>query len=697
MRSRVGGTLCLLIALAACRGGGVRREAGLNVLLITIDTLRADALGVYGNARASTPAIDRLANGGVRFSNAHAHSVVTLPSHANILSGLYPIHHGVHENSGFRFPSDVETLATRLKALGYRTGAFVSAFPVDRRFGLARGFDVYDDRYGKGRERSAFRIAERPGTETVAAARQWIAEASPGARWFAWVHVYEPHFPYTPPEPFATRFAADPYLGEVAAADAALAPLLDQAINEGSAGRTLVVLTADHGEALGEHGETTHGLFAYEGTLRVPLVLFAPRLLAPRVVDAPARHVDILPTVLDALGAPASTVDGRSLLAAAAGRSGETPASYFESLSASLNRGWAPLYGVISGSTKYIDLPIPELYELAADPRESRNLAAEQADDAGRMRRLLDGLRAGERTVAREAESAAARERLRGLGYASGSAAPKARYTEADDPKRLVEIDRAIEGVVSRYQRGDLPGAIASAEAIQRERPGMPIALTHLAFLYNEAGDHERAVRAILRALALNPSADDTAALAGAYLTEAGRAREAVDRLSPYATKAGADADVLIAYGVALADTNRQPDAMAAFDRARAADPSSGLALANIATIYLQRADLERAKAAFEEALAIDSDLARAHNGLGVVAARRRDYPSAIEHWKRAVFLDPHDHRTLFNLGDLLVQLGRAAEARPYFEQYVREAPPNLERSDLARVRKWLAESGVRR
>src|SRR5690349_17527509 len=185
--------LALAVGALSCHPTpAIHRQPGLNVLLVTIDTLRADAVGAYGNARASTPAIDRLASLGVRFDAAHAHSVITLPSHVNILSGQYPSRHGVHENAGFRVPPTVETLATLLKEHGYRTGAFVSAFPVDRRFGLARGFDVYDDRYGKGRERSAFRVAERPGTETVAAARQWIGDpaASGGAPWFAWVHVY---------------------------------------------------------------------------------------------------------------------------------------------------------------------------------------------------------------------------------------------------------------------------------------------------------------------------------------------------------------------------------------------------------------------------------------------------------------------------------------------------------------------------
>jgi arylsulfatase A-like enzyme/Tfp pilus assembly protein PilF len=689
--------LAFCSAFAACnRNPAVHREAGLNVLLITVDTLRADAVGAYGNARASTPVIDHLASQGVRFDNAHAHSVVTLPSHANILSGLYPGHHGVHENSGFRFPDDLDTLATRLKRQGYRTGAFVSAFPVDRRFGLSRGFDVYDDRYGKGHERSAFRVAERPGVETVRAARAWIREvpASSATPWFAWVHVYEPHFPYTPPEPFASRFPADPYLGEVAAADAALGPLIDDAAAGGASARTLIVLTADHGEALGEHGETTHGLFAYEGTLHIPLIIVAPRLFGPRVVKEDVRHVDIVPTILDALGSPQPQgVDGRSLLSLAIGGELPTVPSYFESLSASLNRGWAPLYGIARGPQKYIDLPIAELYDLRRDPSEQRNLAPSQPADVNELQHLLIALRAEDRGTTRTVESAETRERLRSLGYMTGTAPVKTHFTDADDPKRLVEVDRAIERVVSTYQRGDLSGAIAAAEAVQRERPDMPIALVHLAFLYNEAGDHDRAARAVLRALELNPAAEETAALAGAYLTEAGRSKEAAARLAPYAAAPHADADVLVAYGVALAESGRNRDALSAFDRAATADPASGLPAANIATIYLKDGDTARARQAFEDGLKIDPDLARAHNGLGVIAATQKNYVSAIEHWRKAVDLDPHDYQTLYNLGDLLLRLKRPDEARPYLERYVRDAPSALESRDLQRVRQWLSEN----
>ena len=656
-------------------------------------------MGAYGNRTVSTPWMDRLAAGGVRFAQARASTVVTLPSHANILSGLYPFRHGVRENAGFRFPPDLDTLATLLHARGYRTAAFVSAFPLDARFGLTRGFDIYDDRFPKGEANVAFRVPERRATDTVAAALEWIGRGEPGASsapsrpWFAWVHLYEPHFPYTPPEPYASSYRDAPYLGEVSATDAALAPLLQPVLDRPAGGDTLVVLTSDHGESLGEHGEMTHGLFAYEATLRVPLILYQPHLFKPQTIAAPVRHVDILPTILDAVGAPVPPkVDGRTLVPIASGAASPPTATYFESLSASINRGWAPLHGVSRDSLKYIDLPIPELYDLAADPAEAHDLAASRPADVRELQRLLVALRADDRGATPAPERADTKEQLRSLGYLSGTAAAKDHYTEADDPKRLIDIDRQIDEVVSRYQQGDLLGAIELGERVVQRRPDMPLSLVHLAFLYNEAGDHPRAAAAIRRALALNPAADDVAALAGAYLTEAGLAEEAVRRLAPYVRAPQPDVDVLIAYGVALASVGRTGDALGAFTQARALDPSNGLPLVDTATVYLMKGDRDRAAAAFTDALSVDPTLARAHNGLGVIAAERKDYPAALEHWRRAAALDPSDFRTLFNLGDLLITLGRPSEGRPYWERYLATVPPGVEASDRARVRRWLSK-----
>ena len=606
----------------------VRPEAGLNLLLITVDTLRADALGCYGNTRVATPVIDRLAAAGVRFATAHGHNVVTLPSHCNILSGRLPTEHGVRDNSGFRFPENIETLATLLKRAGYVTGAFVSAFPLESRFGLTRGFDVYDDHFGGTGETAAFHMEERRGADTVAAARRWL-DTQAGRKTFTWIHVYDPHAPYAAPEPFASRFAAEPYLGEVSAVDAALAPLLEPLLQGGDAGKTLVVLTADHGEALGEHGEATHGIFAYEGTLRVPLILFAPGHLPARVVTSPAQHVDIVPTVLDLLKvappANAAPFAGRSLLTAVTGEDASPRTAYFEALSASLNRGWAPLHGVIRGGVKYIDLPLPELYDLGADAKELANLVSREPVRLDEMRSLLSSAKSQDRGIARTAEDADVRERLRGLGYISASGTPaKAGYTDADDPKNLIQYDNMINEAIARYSNGDLEGALRVSGEIVRRKPDMALGRMHFGFLQRQTGNIAEAVAQLKAALALNPYDMDVVSLLGAYLSEAGRSKEAVAVLEPYAARRDADVEVLVSYGINLAGVGRGADAIAAFERVRRIDPSNAMALVNIGTVHLMAGEQRRrARHSFASALAANPSLARAHNSLGRHRGRR--------------------------------------------------------------------------
>ncbi|HEV7499129.1 MAG TPA: sulfatase-like hydrolase/transferase, partial [Vicinamibacteria bacterium] len=668
----------------------IRRDADLDVLLITIDTLRADALGCYGNASVETPWIDGLAGAGVRFASAHAQNVVTLPSHANILSGRYPLDHGVRDNAGFRFPRGTDTLATLLSARGYHTGAFVSAFPLDSRFGLDRGFDVYDDQLGDPDVRTAFLMPERPGARTVALARQW-REAQGAARTFTWLHLYEPHFPYTPPEPFATRYAQSPYHGEVAYADSLLGPVLEPLLRAGRDGRTLVILTGDHGEGLGEHGEKTHGIFAYDTTLHVPLVLYAPRLFGARTVADRVRHIDILPTVLDALGlAMPPGLPGRSLLPLAVGRREDPAPSYFEALSSSLNRGWAPLTGLAEDRLKFIDLPIPELYDLDADPHETKNLAAVQTPSLEALRGRLDRLRASDQGIARAAETAEAREQLRSLGYASTSAPGKAHHGQEDDPKRLIGLDDAIQDVVTLFQSGRLDQAIARVKDVLAQRPDMPLALQHLAYLQRQTGDLAGAVATLQRSLALHADDTESAALLGAYLNESGHAREAAAVLGAYAARQDPDLDILMARGAALAQVGRIPDAVATFERALAIDPSNAVAKANLGTVYLGIRDYARARSILEEALVLDPDVSRAHNALGVIAAETGRPEEAITHWKRAVELNPKEWDTVYNLGLLLRKQNHEAEARTYFERFVRGAPAAQYGEDIRKLKALL-------
>jgi arylsulfatase A-like enzyme/Flp pilus assembly protein TadD len=674
------GAIFVLVA-ASCGPGSERhvvREKGLSVVLITVDTLRADALS------ARTPVITRLAAGGVAFDTARAHNVVTLPSHANILAGRYPHEHGVRDNAGYRFPADRPTLATILKNKGYRTGAFVSAFPLDSRFGLDRGFDVYDDSFVEARGGTPFTMQERAGPETVALARRWI-DAQPTRPFFCWIHLYEPHYPYVPT-----------YGDDVAAADAALGPIIDPLVAAGERANALVVLTADHGESLGEHGEATHGIFGYEASLRVPLIFYQPRLWGGRVVSESARHVDILPTILDALMlAIPPDLPGRSLVnVMSTERSDAGPSvTYFEALSGALNRGWAPLYGVVRGRLKYIDLPIPELYDLGADPREEHNLADDQAGRVAEMRALLGSYRASEQSTARTAQSADTRERLRSLGYVASTAATSIldrAYTPDDDPKRLISLDAAIHDVTRLYLARDLDGAAARCRELVRQRPQMGISLLLLAQIERERGDLAAAIDALKSAVALNQADVDALALLGASLTEAGRARETVKLLAPHARQDSPDVQVTTSYALALARLGRTADALAVLEQARARDATSARILVEMGTVRMMAGDRMLARRDFEAALALNASIARAHTSLGIIAAEDGRRDEAAVHWREAVRLDPREFRTVAGMGFALARAGRAAGARPYFE-FLASAPPPPGYEGLSeRARGWL-------
>lgn len=676
-------------AEAAGAARGDRPGAAHSVLLITIDTLRADATGFGGNGRVATPTLDRLAAGGQVFSRAHAHNVVTLPSHANILTGLLPYQHGVRDNSGFVLPATLPTLATLFHDAGFATAAVVGAFPLDQRYGLARGFDLYDDRYPEGGETTDFRLPERRGDEVVARAREWWASHA-GERRFLWIHLFDPHAPYEAPEPFGSRYREEPYLGEVAAVDAFLAPLLEPFL-AGSEEPTVIALTADHGEALGEHGEETHGLFAYEGTLRVPLVLWGPGIAAG-TSDRLAGHVDLLPTLLAATGVEppgelATELTGRSLLAS----STEPTDSYFEALTANLTRGWAPLTGVIAGDHKLISLPLPELYDLAADPAETENL---YSAERRRARELAQ--RIPEEALSRpQAGGTTAEERaaLASLGYLAGSARGKERYTAADDPKNLVAVDRKLFRLIDLYQRGRLEEATALGREIVAAQPDMGAGYYQLAQVLLERGRPAEALDVLLQAAGRGATDPPLLRQLGLLLAQAGRAGEAVSRLAPLA--AGGDPDDLNAYGVVLSEAGRQGDARAALERVFARDPRNPAARQNLALVALRSGAFPEAESQARLALEGNPALPLAWNYLGVSLYNQGRVGEALDAWDRALELAPEDWDVLYNSGLVAAEAGDRARARRALERFVRAAPRERYAADLPKARALLQHLGA--
>jgi Flp pilus assembly protein TadD len=508
--------------------------------------------------------------------------------------------------------------------------------------------------------------------------------------------VFDPHAPYAPPPPFDAEYAGRPYYGEVAYVDKALGPLLEAAGR--STRPTIVVVTSDHGEGLGDHGELTHGLLAYETTLRVPLIL--AQLGKPEaggrkpatgdVSHYPARHVDLVTTLLDAVGmaAPAA-LPGHSLLPGAPRPADADVSSYFEAMSAMLNRGWAPLQGVVAGREKYIDLPKPELYDLAADPKEESNLVDRRAD----RRRVLDARLRDFHAAPpgdRFAESPEVAAKLQSLGYTSGSAPRKAKYSEEDDPKNLMELDRWIQQGIETWQAGRHGEALQIYERIIQRRPSMAIGYRNLAFLQWQNGDARDAIGTLERAFRADAIEPGMTTQMGSYLAEAGRPADAIALLEPLAAQTPADPDALNALGIAYARGGQGERAAAVFRRALHENPSNVQALENIGTLEMQRGNMPAARRVLEQAVSIDPRSARAHNGLGVVAMKTGARDEAFQHWKQAVSLAPNDFDALFNLGIELDAAGRRDEARAFLERFVRDAPAAQYGPDLARVRKLL-------
>lgn len=696
-RSRWRFTLISLtvVAIAGAAGWWLTREPMFtlttqpdrNVLLVTIDTLRADAMSLYGG-RARTPNLEKLAAHGATFTFAHSHAVVTLPSHTSLLTGTYPYTHGVRDNNGYRVKKDQATLATRLKALGFATGAFVGGFPLDQRFGLNVGFDAYDDHIAEVGSTVDFALPERRADIVTGAAATWI-NAQQG-RWFAWMHLFDPHAPYQAPDDFASRYPSDSYAAEIAWTDATLGPIFDRLASLSRP--TLVIVTADHGEGLGDHGEMTHGIFAYEATLRVPLLVAevdpaGTRGVGQRITK-PARHIDILPTVLDAIGAPReANLPGTSLREAIAGRGEDAVPSYFEAMTANLSRGWAPLRGVIVGRDKYIDLPIQELYGLTLDPREQQNLTATQPARVDVLLNTLRGFDIAPPTMPGE-ETSAVRDRLRALGYVGGSpAAPKERYGDADDPKRLIEIDEQLHRAGDLYQSGDLPGAARQFQAIIDRRPDTADAYRYLAFVYWQGGKTADAIATLEKALAQGISHRDVRVKLGIYFAETGHADRAIKLLEGLA---GDDIESLNALGIAYGHAGRTADALNTFKHVLELDATNGLSWQNIGTVQLRSGDRQAAETSLRKAIEVDESLAGAYTTLGVVLSESGRKADAVQMWMSAVGRDTRDLDALYNLAVTLVELSRKGEARIFGERYIALARPEQHGADIARIRALL-------
>jgi len=636
MAGRRGRAAACVVAAALCAasacGPDARRgappHAAPNVLLVSIDTLRADRVGAYGAHDAGTATLDAVAAAGVRFEKAIAPAPLTLPSHATLLTGLYPPRHGVRHNGMFRLASAHETLAERFAAAGFDTGAVVGAVVLASRYGLDQGFDHYDDATGGGRA-SATGYPERRAGEVTDAALRWLAGAR--APFFLFVHYYDPHAEYQPPPPFAERFARRPYEGEVAYVDAELGRLFEALRARGQLERTLVAVTSDHGESLGEHGERTHGYTLYDASLAVPLLLRGPGVPAGRVVPGVVSLASVAPTLLALSGLPplpdADGRDLRPLFAAAAGAAGagaggraEAGAAYAETLATQLDHGWAPLHALRTATHHYVRAPRPELYDVAADPREKRNLLdAGARPEAEAADAEIAALLARGEPLRTARVDAATRAQLEALGYAIPDAPVAQTGLDPKDGLRLVETYVAARAA---FFAGRLDEAEREARELLRESPASGQALMLLADVEHRRGRTRESLALAERAASLVPQSAGFQVQVGDRRLELG---DAAGAIAAYEAAIAIDPELAEAQAGAMwraAITGDVRDAEAAAERALALAPDDAALQLRVAEAFDRLGIPERALAAYEAALRLEPSAQLAHMGAAIQLAR---------------------------------------------------------------------------
>ena len=678
-------TALLAAAIGAVRFGRGRRPAwrGANVLFVTVDTLRADRLPAYGRKDVRTPALDGLAARAAVFERAYSTTPLTLPAHTTIFSGTYPLRHGVRDNGGFVVPAELPLLAERFRARDYQTAAFVAAFVLDSRWGLDRGFDVYHDDFDT-RKANLVSIGdiERPGGEVVDAALAWLDGRNGSRPYFLWVHLFDPHAPYAPPPPFSQEYANAPYLGEIAYVDAQLARLFARAGEN-----TAIVFAGDHGESFGEgeHEEIGHGMFVYQETLRVPLFIASPNGGRGRVRDVRRPEVvslaDIAPTLVELAGLePLSGMQGASLVPLLAGRPGWTgrPA-YAETLYPFYHFGWSPLATIQDGKWKLIESSDPELYDLEADPGETRNLATTDRDRYLDLRRRFSSLTsawARDQLSARRAEDPEAARKLASLGYLTGGSDDSPVEGGAlVSPRAKVGLYNRLNAARSITDRARLPEAERALREILVEDPGIVDARIALAGVLLKTRRDAEAIPYLKEAARRRPSdATLVVTLALAQSVAEGRAaaettlRQAIDTGHPDSR-----------YYLLLGSLAERDGDRAAADRwnARAVElePRSASLHSALAETFLDRGDLEGAARESERALELDPKVLGARYVRARVLERRGDTAGAFEEYGREIAVNAIDDRSFRDLARLAPTLGRQGDALGLYEDSIELHP----------------------
>jgi arylsulfatase A-like enzyme/cytochrome c-type biogenesis protein CcmH/NrfG len=628
--------LLLALCCIAAQSASARPPVKPNVLIVTIDTLRADHVGCYGYKQVQTPNIDSLAADGVLFRQAFTPIPITLPSHTVILTGTYPMLNGIHDFSGNRVGPTQPTLASILHDNGYATGAVIASAVLDSRFGLNRGFDFYYDHFDFNRLlETNLDSMERPANQVAHQALRWLEQHSQ-QRFLLWVHLYDPHHPYNPPPPYSETYKTHPYDGEIAFADAQLGRILTLLKKMGVYGRTLIVLLGDHGEGLGDHGEKTHGFFIYNSTLHVPLIFKLPAAGVHRQVTQAVSTVDVLPTILDELQIPVpKVVQGHTLAAALRGKTADASPLYSESFLPRLHFNWSELRGLQDQSYKFIDGPKPELYDLGSDPGELHNLFARKPavsqELQSRLGSVVNRYTQGQGMAEKAPLDPALAERLKALGYTAfaGGGDPAVSNRNLPDPK-----DR-----ITFYQQ--------FSDAM-------------------DDGQHHRYIEAVEKLKPLLKTEPDSVPVHFLLGMNYYRMMQFSDAIADFEQVVRLSHDYMLAnywLGLSYAEAGNFQNAIAYFQQTLKLDDTNFSAAFNLGASELKLGHVDEATEAFRRSVSIYPEYAQGYLALGEVLLYQAKVDDALTQLQRAVSLEPANPRAHAELAKALEAKGRHAEA----------------------------------
>ncbi|HEY7289833.1 MAG TPA: sulfatase-like hydrolase/transferase [Vicinamibacterales bacterium] len=640
----------------------------LNFLLVTLDTTRADRIHAYGFEPIETPNLDRLAREGVLFEEAVAPAPLTLPAHSSIFTGKFPPAHGVRDNGGFFLDDRETTMAERLRDRGFTTGGFVGAYVLDRKWGVAQGFQTYFDDFDLTKYQSlSLGSVDRPGNEVADHALQWLDKVG-SSRFFGWVHFYDAHSPYDPPEPFKSRYQGRPYVGEIAFVDSQVGRLLNYLDEHHLRQKTVVVVMGDHGESLGEHGEGTHGFFVYQATMHVPLLIDAPYdIMAGRRVKDTVRSIDILPTALELLGVrPTDRLVGSSLVPLMTGAKQELGlAAYSEAVYPRFHFGWSDLRALTSGRYKYVAAPRPELYDLEQDPVERHNIYPERQALGDRMQQELTAMEQSMSTAAAPATRSTevdpdARARLAALGYVgtfvTSASADRDGLADPKDKIQLFNLMTEARELARHDKESD--NGLHALQRVVADDPKVIDAWFMLGNEYYRRHDYARAITQYSRALELKPDYDLVVInMANAYRA-LGKDEEAMLGYRRFMELDPKNAQIRYEAAQILIDDGKLAEAAVELKQALTLEPKLAAARNALGVLALKHGDVDGAEREIRAAIGLKEDVRLAHFNLALLAEERHDYPLAVSEYREEITRHPNSYKAAYNLGLLYGRIG---------------------------------------